>query len=103
MNKQLIHQVLEIEKQAQTIHDAANHDAVQMQRQAEQEAQALIEKTRAKAQEEAESLVANIRAEDECELILTQSNEKSRQMETLASEHFDRAVDYVLERLIRKE
>jgi vacuolar-type H+-ATPase subunit H len=103
LNKQLIHQVLEIEKQAQTIHDAANHDAAQMQKQAEQEAQALIKKSRAKAQEEAESLVADIRANDECERILTQSEEKSRQMETLAAEHFDRAVDYVLERLIRKE
>nr|MBN1230169.1 hypothetical protein [Anaerolineae bacterium] len=103
MNKQLIQQVLEIEKQAQTIHDAANHDAAQMQKQAEQEAQALIKESRAKAQEEAESLAADIRANDECERILTQSEKKSRQMETLASEHFDRAVDYVLEQLSRKE
>ncbi len=103
MNKQRIQQVLEIENQAQAIHETAVHNAEQLQKQAEQEAQALIKKTRAKAQKEAQSLKADIRAKDECEHILTESEDRSHHLETLAAEHFDRAVDYVLDRLIGKE
>jgi len=103
LNKQRIQQVLEIEKQAQAIHDAAVHDAAQLQKQAEQEAQALIEKTKVKTQKEAQSLVDDVQVENECERIMSQSEDKSHQMEALAVEHFDRAVDYVLDQLVGRE
>ena len=100
MNEQRIQQVLEIEKQAQVIHDAAIRDAEQLQKQAEQEAQTLIEKARTDTQEEAQRLASDRQASDECARILAESEEKSRQLETLAAQHFDRAVDYVLDRLL---
>ena len=103
MNEQRIRQVLEIEKQAQVIHEAAVRDAEQLQKQAEQEAQTLIEKARAEAQEEAQRLASDRQASDECARILAESEEKSHQLETLAAQHFDRAVDYVLNRLIGRE
>jgi vacuolar-type H+-ATPase subunit H len=103
LNEQRIRQVLEIENQAQAIHEAAVHDAEQVQKQAEQEAQALVEKSRAEAQEEARRLVADAQASEEGARILAQTEEKSRQMETLAAKHFDRAVGYVLDRLTGRE
>jgi vacuolar-type H+-ATPase subunit H len=103
LNEQRIRQVLEIENQAQAIHEAAVRDAEQLQKKANQEAQALVEKTRAEAQEEARRLVENAQASDERTRILAQSEEKSRQMETLATKHFDRAVGYVLDQLIGRE
>ena len=103
MNEQRIQQVLEIEKQAQEIHQAALRDAEELQKQAEQEAQTLIEKTRAEAQDEARQLVSDRQADDECARILAESEEKSRELETLAAQHFDRAVDYVLNRLMGRE
>jgi vacuolar-type H+-ATPase subunit H len=103
LNEQRIQQVLEIEKQAQAIHEAAVRDAEQLQKQAEQEAQALFEKTRAEAQEEARRLVADAPASEECARILAQSEDESRRMETLAAKHFDRAVGYVLDRLVGRE
>ena len=103
MNEQRIQQILEIEKQAQTIHDAAIHDAEQLQKQAEQEAQTFLEKARAEAQEEAQRLTSDRQASDESERILAESEANSRQLETLAAQHFDRAVDFVLDRLIGRE
>ena len=102
MNEQRIQQILEIEKQAQAIHEAALRDAEQLQKQAEQEAQTLVENARADAQEEAQRLASDREASDERERILAESEDKSRQLETLAA-HFDRAVDFVLDRLIGRE
>jgi hypothetical protein len=48
-------------------------------------------------------MVANAHASEECARIRAESEENSRQMETLAAQHFDRAVAYVLDRLIGKE
>ena len=99
MNEQRIQQVLDIEKQAQAVHEAAIRDAEHLQKQAEQEAQTLLEKARADAQEEAQRLASDRQASNECARILAKSEEKSRQLETLAAQHFDRAVEYVLDRL----
>ena len=62
MNENRIQQVLEIEKQAQEIHEVALRDAQQLPILAEQESQVVMEKARAGAQEEARQLVANAQA-----------------------------------------
>lgn len=49
MNEKRVQQVLVIEKQAKEILDAAQREAERLPSLAEQEAQALIEKTRTKA------------------------------------------------------
>jgi len=105
LNEQLIQQILEIEKQAQGIHQAAVRDAEQLEKQADQEAQALIEKARAEAQEEAQRLASESQAkgERECERILAESEDKSSQTETQAAQNFDRAVNYVLDRLMGRK
>ena len=99
MNEKHIQQVLDIEKHAQEIHDAATREAQQLPQIAEQEAQALIEKARAEAQQEARELISKVQADDENARILSEAEEKSRQLEDLAKRNFDRAVAYVLERV----
>jgi cell division septum initiation protein DivIVA len=101
--EKLIQQVLEIEKQAQTIHDAAVSQAEQLPVHTEKEAQDLIEKARAEAQTEARQLVADAQAQDECARILAKADEDSARLEALAMNHFDRAVSYVLDRVIGKD
>jgi vacuolar-type H+-ATPase subunit H len=103
MNENRIQQVLEIEKQAQNVHEQAVRAAQQLPAQAEQESQALIDKARAEAQEEARKIVAGAKAEDVSARILAQAEEKNRQAEALAMSNFDRAVSYVLDRVINKE
>ena len=100
MDQRHIQQVLEIEKRAQEIHEAAVKEAQQLPVSAEQEAQTLIEKARAEAQQQARDMVAGVKAEEESARILAEADEKNKQFETLAMSNFDRAVSYVLDRVI---
>ena len=100
MNEKHIQQVLDIEKQAQEIHDAAVKEAQQLPVTAEQEAQALIEKARTEAQQQAREMVSGLKADEEGARILAEAEEKNKQFETEATKNFDRAVNYVLERVI---
>ena len=100
MNDKYIQQVLDIEKRAQEIHDAAVKEAQQLPVTAEQEAQALIEKARRDAEGQAREMVSAVKADEESSRILAEAEEKSKQLEGVATNNFDRAVNYVLERVI---
>jgi V/A-type H+/Na+-transporting ATPase subunit G/H len=100
VNERNIQQVLEIEKQAQEIHDAAMKEAQQLPVTAEQEAQALIEKARTEAQQQAREMVSQVKADEESARILSEAEEKNKQFESVATSNLDRAVSYVLERVI---
>ena len=102
MNENRIRQVLEIEKRAQENYEAALREAQQLPTLAEQEAQQILNKARAEAQEEARQIVAKAKAEDEAAGILAEADEKNRQLEELAMSNFDRAVDYILDRVVGK-
>jgi vacuolar-type H+-ATPase subunit H len=103
MNENRIQQVLEIEKQAQEVHELAMREAQQLPISAEQESQAMMEKARAGAQEEARQLVANAQAKEETDRILLEAEKKNSETEALAMSNFDRAVNYILDRVIGKE
>ena len=100
MNERNIQQVLNIEKEAQEIHDAAMKEAQQLPLVTEQEAQASIEKARADAQQKAREMISEVKADEESARILSEVEEKNKQFETLAMSNIDRAVSYVLERVI---
>ena len=100
MNEKHIQQVIEIEKQAQEIHEAAMREAQQLPVLAEQESQALIEKTRADAQQKAREMVSEVKTDEESARILSEVEEKNKQFEALAMSNLDRAVTHVLERVI---
>jgi hypothetical protein len=100
MNERNIQQVLNIEKKAQEIHDAAVKEAQQLPLVTEQEAQASIEKARADAQQKAREMISEVKADEESARILSEVEEKNKQFETLAMSNIDRAVSYVLERVI---
>jgi vacuolar-type H+-ATPase subunit H len=103
LNEKRIQQVLDIEKQAQTVRDAAVSDAEKLPAQAEQEAQALIEKAHADAEEEARQLIAKAQADEETTRIQSQAQEKVQETEALAKKNFDQAVAYVLDRVVGRE
>lgn len=103
MNENRIQQVLEIEKQAQNMHETAIRDAQQLPISADQESQAIIEKARANAQQEARELIAKAQAIEETTRILLTAEEKKHQVEALAMSNFDRAVNYILDRVIGRD
>jgi vacuolar-type H+-ATPase subunit H len=102
-NRNRIQQVLEIEKQAQAVHDAAVREAEQFPIRAEQDAKALIEKAKAAAEEEARQLIAKAQSEEESARILAQGQEEVRRMEVVAMSNSDRALHYVLDRVAGRE
>ena len=103
MNENRIKQVLEIEKRAQENYEAALKEAQQLPTLAEQEAQEIINKARAEAEEEARQIVSKAKSEDEVARILAEAEEKNRQLEAQATGNFDRAVDFIIDRVTGRE
>ncbi len=103
MNENRIRQVLEIEKRAEENYDAALKEAQQLPTLAEQESQEFVNKARAEAEQEAKQIVARARAEDEVARILADAEEKNRQLDAKAMSNFDRAVNFIIERVTGNE
>jgi vacuolar-type H+-ATPase subunit H len=100
MNEKRIQQVLEIEKQSQEIQDKAKRAAQELPVAAEQEAQQLVAKARAAAEQEARQLVASAQAKGEADKILAEAEATNRQVEATARKNLDKAVAFVLERVV---
>ncbi len=103
MNENRIRQVLDIEKRAQENYDTALKEAQQLPAQAEQEAQDIVNKARSQAQEEARQIVTRAKAEGEVDRILAEAEEQNRQLEARAMSNFDRAINYILDRVVGRE
>jgi len=103
LSEKIIQQVLDIEKQARIIHDTAISEADQMPAKAEQDAQEIIEKSRLEAEEEGRQMIAKAEAQEETARILAQAEEYTRQIEITAAANLNRAVAYVIDRVIGRE
>ncbi len=103
MNEKRIQQVLDIERQAEEIRSKAIAEADQIPAKAEIEGQELIEQSRAKAQEDARALLTKAQSEQESNTILADTNERVLISERTAMGNMNRAVAYVLDRVVGKE
>lgn len=95
-----IRQVLDIEKQAQEIQEKAKREAQEIPVKAEQEAQGLISRAKAEAEEEAGKILTAAQSANSAEGISTEASAKNNQFGDSAKKSFDKAVAYVLERVI---
>ncbi|MEW5941219.1 MAG: hypothetical protein AB1750_16270 [Chloroflexota bacterium] len=100
MNENHIRQVLEIEQQAQEIQEKAKREAQEIPMKAEQEAQALIAKAVADAHEEARRMIADAQSSEAPEQVAADDASRSDEFELSAKKNFDRAVAFVLERVV---
>ena len=100
MNEKHIQQVLEIEKQAQGVQDKAKREAQEIPVKAEQEAQALIAKAKSEAQEEARKMIADVQKDDASGQTTADLASRNSELEAKAKANFDKAVAFVLERVI---
>lgn len=100
MNEKHIQQVLEIEKQAQEVQEKAKREAQDIPMKAEQEAQALIAKARTEAQEEARKMIASVQADDNSDQAAANLASQNSELEAKAKGNFNKAVAFVLERVI---
>jgi len=100
MNEKHIQQVLEIEKQAQEVQEKARREAQEIPAKAEQEAQAIIAKAKADAHEEARKMIAAAQPNDASGQVAVSGESANSEFETSAKKNFDKAVAFVLERVI---
>ncbi len=100
MNEKHIQQVLEIEKQAQEVQDKAKRESQEIPVKAEQEAQALIAKAKSDAQEEARKMIADVQKDDAPGQKTADLESRNSEIEAKAKVNFDKAVAFVLERVI---
>jgi vacuolar-type H+-ATPase subunit H len=103
VNEEYIQKVLEIERQAQAIEEKAQREAEQLPILAEDEADGIIEKARAEAEEESHRMIKHAASKEESDQILAEAQENVRRLKTLTMSHFDRAVNYVLDRVAGRE
>jgi len=101
--KKIIEQVIELEKQARSVNEAAVRDAEKIPLQAQEEAQALLEKSRQEAENEARHILENSRTDEETARIISEAQEQADQSEALAERHLDEAVRFVIERVAGKK
>ena len=102
MNEKRIQEVIEIERRAQEMLEAARKEAERLPAQAEAEAQEIVSSARTAAEEEARRIVAQASAEDQVAGIASSAQERISQTEKLAASNLERAVEYVLERVMGK-
>ena len=101
MNEKHIQQVVEIEKQAQEVQEKARREAQEIPAKAEQEAQALIAKAKADAHEEARKMIAAAQPKDDASAqVAVDGASVNSEFEASAKKNFDKAVAFVLERVI---
>ncbi len=103
INEKYIHSVLEIERQAQAIQEEAQQEAEQLPVLAEDEAEDLLQQARAEAEEQAHQLLEHAQSNEERARILAEAEESIQLLVTQTTSHFDRAVDYVLDKVAGRE
>jgi vacuolar-type H+-ATPase subunit H len=103
MHEKRIQEIMEIEKQAQALLDAATREAEALPKRAEQEAQDLIEEARTSAREEARRLLDQAVARAAVADIVSKAELQVREMESMGEKNLDRAVRYVLDRVAGKQ
>lgn len=100
MNENHIRQVIEIEKQAQEIQEKAKREAQEIPVRAEQEAQALIAKAVSDAHEEARKMIAGVQSSDASGQIAAEETSRNNELEASVKKNFDKAVAFVLDRVV---
>jgi hypothetical protein len=103
LNDNRIQQILDIEKKADAIRAAALKEAQMIPEQAELKAQALIDQSRKDTEEEVRRLLDTAKADKEGDQIISEAQAKIKHNELLAAQNMDRAISYVLSRVVGKE
>jgi vacuolar-type H+-ATPase subunit H len=100
MNEKRIQEVIEVERGAEEMLEAARKDSERLPVEAEEEAQKLVQEARAAAEEEARRLVDEVQSDVEAKEILSAAEEKGKRLERQSRTNFDRAVAFVLDYVI---
>ena len=102
MNGNRIQEVIDIEKRAQAMVEAARKEAELLPRRADEESRELVANARRTAEEEAAKILEAARSADSAEQILAAAQESMGERRKLAEKNLERAVAYVVDRVLGK-
>jgi vacuolar-type H+-ATPase subunit H len=97
MNEDRVRQVLEIEKQAAALYDAAVGEADRLPSAAEKEAREEHDRILAAARTEAGRMLESAQAQEESAQILARAEEEIRRMEDAARKNHDRTAAFIVD------
>ena len=100
VNEKRIREVIEVEKQALELLAQAQREAERLPVEAESAAREMIDKARVAARDEARKLVEQATSEEQAAEIIVRARAAMAERAKKANENFERAVTYVLERLV---
>ncbi|MBN1487890.1 MAG: hypothetical protein JW981_09635 [Anaerolineae bacterium] len=102
MNQETVARILSIEQRATQVYDDARRQSADIISGARKSASSAEEKILTAARQEAEQIVASGReaAESERARILEKAEADAQHLESIATQHFDAAVQYVLDQVI---
>lgn len=101
MNEERLRQILEIEAQAQTLYDQALSETNIIPAQAEAQVRELIETTKKQAEDDAAKLIDEICDPLIIQSVLKKNIQKMQQREAMANANMSKAVDYVLQSILK--
>ncbi len=100
MNEKRIEQVMQIENEAQQILDAAKKESARIPLEAEREGREIVERARAEAESAARQLIERASDPEDGASILADAEKRAQASEAAAKKNLDRAVEYVLARVL---
>ncbi|MCD6344673.1 MAG: hypothetical protein J7M17_03600 [Anaerolineae bacterium] len=105
MRQETIERILNIEQDAAKIHDEAQLKATQLVAEAQKSAATLREQVVSEARQQAEQLTTTTQESLEAERaqLMERAEAEAQQLETLAAQHFDQAVNFVLDQVVGRE
>jgi vacuolar-type H+-ATPase subunit H len=100
VNEKRIREVIEVEQRALDLLAQANREAEQLPVQAEAEASMIVANAQAAAQAEARTIIEQAQQGDEAAQIISRAEENMSRTSSMAEKNLEKAVTYVLERVL---
>ncbi len=101
MNEERLRKILEIENEAEALHEQASQEANTLPAQAEEQVRQLLEAAKKDAEVEAARLKGEICDPVSIQAVLTQNVQKMQQREALAKANMTKAINYVMQALLK--
>ena len=103
MIEETVKQLREIEDKAQALYETTVQEAKMLPITAEEDARVLQSQSHQEIEAEAKRILAEAHDDSDSQKFLQQAEEDAKRKETIAMNHFDRAVNYILHRIVGRQ
>ena len=101
--EETVNQLREIEEKAQAFYESTIQEAKKLPIDAEEDARKIQSQLHQEIEAETKRILEEAQDDSEGQKILQQAEEDAKRKETLAMNHYDRAVNYILHRIVGRQ